>query len=86
MDSVQVFLVDVNVHLSIQDEADLSDEMQHLAENIPSSKLYDLFEELEMAPLQSAADLLCSWCEEGGDRIELARALTAVKLKGLAEK
>ena len=70
---------------SIQDETDLSEEMQHLAEEIPSSKLPSLCEELEVTPQQSAADLLLSWCEEGGDRIELAQALRAVRLKGPAK-
>ena len=74
------------IHLSIQDETDLSDEMQHLAKNISSSDLYRLFMELGITPQQPAVDLLCSWCEEGGDRTELAQALTSVKLKGLAKK
>ena len=72
--------------ICIIQEVDLSDEMQHLAKNIPSSELYSLFMELEITPQQPAADLLCSWCEEGGDRAELAQALTSVKLKGLAKK
>ena len=59
--------------------------MQHLAEQFPSSKLHSLCQELEVTPQQSAADLLLSWCEEGGDRIELAQALRAVKLKRQAK-
>ena len=74
------------MYLSIQDEADLSDEMQLFAENIPSSKLYSLFDELEMSPQQIAANLVCSWCKEDGDRHKLSQALKAVQLERLAEK
>ena len=73
-------------HPSLQDGSDLSDEIQCLVENIPSSKLYSLCKELQMTPQQLADGPLYNWCEEGGDRIELAQALRAVKLKGLAKK
>ena len=74
-------------YLLIQDEADLSDVIRHLVENVPSSKLYSLCEKLQMTPQQLAGDPLNIWCSrKGGDRIELAQALRAVKLNGLAKK